>query len=102
MLAFFPGLSWYLLIQWAQRPQASQWPLYKAYLIRVAAAIVISIQAVGVVLVVALLITPAAAGPDYEAHHPLDAYGAAIGLFSAVTGLYISYYLAAPPELLWW
>ncbi len=67
-------------------------------LISVAAAIVISIQAVGVVLVVALLITPAAAGSLITQRIvPLMFTAAAIGLVSAVTGLYISYYLAVPP-----
>lgn len=67
-------------------------------LVSVAASIVISIQAVGVVLVVALLITPAATGSLLTNRIiPLMTIAAGIGLFSAVAGLYISYYLAAPP-----
>ncbi len=67
-------------------------------LVGVAAAIVISIQAVGVVLVVALLITPAATGTLVTKRIiPLMAVAAGVGLFSATAGLYISYYLAAPP-----
>ncbi|NLM39844.1 MAG: metal ABC transporter permease [Firmicutes bacterium] len=67
-------------------------------LVGVAAAIVISIQAVGVVLVVALLITPAATGSLVTRRVlPLMMVAACVGLFSAAAGLYISYYLAAPP-----
>ncbi|NLJ73367.1 MAG: metal ABC transporter permease [Firmicutes bacterium] len=64
----------------------------------VAVAIVISIQAVGVILVVALLITPAATGSLVTKRiGPLMAVAAGNGLLSAFGGLYISYYLGAPP-----
>ncbi len=67
-------------------------------LILVAIAIVISIQAVGVILVVALLITPAAtASLLTKKIRSLMLLAAVLGLFSALGGLYISYFLGAPP-----
>ncbi|HHT72848.1 MAG TPA: metal ABC transporter permease [Firmicutes bacterium] len=99
MLAFFPR---FVMVSFDPvGAEAAGFPVafvQSVLLISVAAAIVISIQAVGVVLVVALLITPAAAGSLITKRIiPLMLTAAAIGLFSAVTGLYISYYLAAPP-----
>lgn len=67
-------------------------------LVIVAVAIVIAIQAVGVVLVVALLITPAAsASLMTNKIKPLLVLSAIIGLFGSVLGLYLSYFLGAPP-----
>ncbi|HHT91338.1 MAG: metal ABC transporter permease [Bacillota bacterium] len=64
----------------------------------VAATIVISIQAVGVVLVVALLITPAAtAGLLTKRLKLLILLSSALGLFSSFCGLYVSYFFGAPP-----
>ncbi|HBG01408.1 MAG TPA: manganese ABC transporter permease [Firmicutes bacterium] len=64
----------------------------------IAVAIVISIQAVGVVLVVALLITPAATAGLLTNHLKLlIVLSSAFGLFSSFVGLYISYFLGAPP-----
>lgn len=62
-------------------------------LILIAVTIVISLQAVGIALVVAMLVTPAAAA--YLLTHRLwqmMLVAAAIGSFSGVAGLYISYY----------
>ena len=64
----------------------------------IAVAIVISIQAVGVVLVVALLITPpATAGLLTKGLKLQMVLAAAFGLASSVLGLYISYFWGAPP-----
>ncbi|HHY10715.1 MAG TPA: metal ABC transporter permease [Firmicutes bacterium] len=72
--------------------------LQSLLLAMVAAAIVISIQAVGVILVVALLITPAAtAGLISKKIRPLLLLAAVFGLISAFGGLYISFFLGAPP-----
>ncbi|NLM41553.1 MAG: metal ABC transporter permease, partial [Firmicutes bacterium] len=67
-------------------------------LILTAAAIVISIQAVGVVLVVALLITPAAtAGLLTKRLKAQMVISGVFGLVSSLLGLYISYFFGAPP-----
>ncbi len=64
----------------------------------IAVAIVISIQAVGVILVVALLITPpATAGLLTKGLKLQMVLAAAFGLASSVLGLYISYFWGAPP-----
>ncbi len=62
-------------------------------LVMLAVTIVISLQTVGVGLMVAMLVTPAAAASLLTRRLPaMMAVGAAIGAFSAVAGLYISYY----------
>ena len=98
MLAFFPR---FVMVSFDPLgAEAAGFPValvQSILLISVAGAIVISIQAVGVVLVVALLITGAAAASLLTKRIIPMMVVAAIGLFSAVTGLYISYYLAAPP-----
>lgn len=59
--------------------------------------IITSMQAVGVILVVSLLI-----GPGITAYllvkelHQMIVYGAIVGILSSVTGMYISYYLNVP------
>lgn len=64
----------------------------------IAIAIVISIQAVGVVLVVALLITPAATASLLTVRlKPLIFLSSVFGLASSFVGLYISYFFGAPP-----
>jgi len=68
--------------------------LQNLLLVLIAVVIVVSIQSVGVALVLAMLVTPAAAA--YLLTHRLPwmmAAGAAIGGASAVVGLYASYYL---------
>ncbi len=56
--------------------------------------IVVSLQAVGNILVVAMLITPAATARLFvERFRPLMLLGAAIGALCGVVGLYMSYYL---------
>jgi len=72
--------------------------LQSLLLAMVAAAIVISIQAVGVILVVALLITPAAtAGLISKKIRPLLLFGRGFWLDFRLWGLYISFFLGAPP-----
>lgn len=56
--------------------------------------IIISLQAVGNILIVAMLITPAATARLFaERFRSLMVLGAAIGAVSGVVGLYVSYYL---------
>jgi manganese/iron transport system permease protein len=60
----------------------------------IAIAIVVSLQAVGVALVVAMLVTPAATASLITRRLPvLMAAAAVIAAFSGVIGLYLSYYL---------
>ena len=67
--------------------------LHNLLLILLAVVIVVSIQAVGVALVLAMLITPAAAASLLTRRLPMMMLvGALIGAASAVIGLYLSYY----------
>ncbi len=62
-------------------------------LILIALAIVVSLQTVGVALMVAMLVTPAAAGYLLSKRLPvMMALGAVIASLSGVIGLYVSYY----------
>ena len=62
-----------------------------------ALVIVIGIQAAGIVLVMAMLITPAAAAYLIARRFvEVMVLGAVIGAASAVTGLYLSYYVDLP------
>ncbi|NMB00490.1 MAG: metal ABC transporter permease [Firmicutes bacterium] len=73
--------------------------MYQSLLLSlIAIAIVISIQAVGVVLVVALLITPAATASLLTVRlKPLIFLSSIFGLASSSLGLYVSYFFGAPP-----
>ncbi|MEW6567605.1 MAG: metal ABC transporter permease [Chloroflexota bacterium] len=76
--------------------------LHYLLLVLVAVVIVASIQAVGVALVLAMLVTPASAGYLLTRRLPrMMLIGAAIGAGSAVVGLYLSYYanLASGPAI---
>jgi manganese/iron transport system permease protein len=79
--------------------QASGLPtvaLSNLLLVILAVTIIVSLQAAGIVLVAALLVTPAAAA--YQLTNRFDvmmASSAAIGVASAIVGLYASYYLNA-------
>jgi manganese/iron transport system permease protein len=67
-------------------------------LVIIAVAIVIAIQAVGVVLVVSLLITPAAtASLITKRIKSLLGLSSVLGLFASFIGLYLSYFWGAPP-----
>jgi manganese/iron transport system permease protein len=65
-----------------------------AFLTIVALAIVVSLQAVGIILVVAMLVTPAAAAQLLTSRFAaMMRIAVVIGVGSAVTGLYLSYWL---------
>jgi ABC-type Mn2+/Zn2+ transport system permease subunit len=71
--------------------------LQNLMLVLLAVVIVASIQAVGVALVLAMLITPAAAASLLTRRLPMMMLvGAAIGALSAIAGLYLSFYAAVP------
>ena len=64
----------------------------------IATAIVVSIQAVGMILVVALLITPAASASLFTQRlMPMMGLAAVYGLLAVSVGLLLSFYLSAPP-----
>lgn len=68
--------------------------LHYLLLVLIAIAIVVSLQTVGVALMVAMLVTPAASAYLLTRRLPfMMVTGAGIGAFSAVSGLYISYYV---------
>jgi len=63
-------------------------------LILIAVTIVVSLQVVGIALMLAMFVTPAAAASLMTRRLPtMMAVAAAIGAFSGVTGVYASYYL---------
>jgi manganese/iron transport system permease protein len=67
-----------------------------ALLVVLALTIIVSLQLVGIVLVAALLVTPAAAAAQLTKRFiPMMLLSAAFGVFSAVAGLYASYQLQA-------
>ena len=67
--------------------------LHYGLLTLIAIAAVVALKAVGIVLVVAMLVTPAAtASLLVRRLHHIMALGALLGLISSVSGLYISYY----------
>ncbi len=70
--------------------------LYYLLLTLLAVTIIVSLQAAGIVLVAALLVTPAATAYQLtDRFGPMMATSAAVGVTSAVVGLYASYYLNA-------
>jgi len=65
-----------------------------ALLVMLALTIIVSLQSVGIILVAALLVTPAAAAYQLTSRFaPMMALSAVLGAVSAVGGLYLSYYL---------
>jgi manganese/iron transport system permease protein len=67
------------------------------FLVIVALAIVVSLQAVGIILVVAMLVTPAATGQLLTVRFGrLMQIAVVIAVASAIAGLYLSYWLQAP------
>jgi ABC-type Mn2+/Zn2+ transport system permease subunit len=65
-------------------------------LVLLALTIVVSLQAVGIVLVAALLVTPAAAAYQLTSRFPpMMTLAALFGAISTVGGLYLSYYVRA-------
>lgn len=79
--------------------QASGLPtdfLYYLLLVLLAVTIIVSLQAAGIVLVAALLVTPAATAYQLTTRFgPMMIVSAIVGVASAVGGLYASYYLDA-------
>ena len=64
-------------------------------LVMLAVTVVVSLQTVGVGLMVAMLVTPAATASLLARRLPvMMGIAAAVGAFSAVTGLYLSYYIS--------
>ena len=73
------------------------WLLDQVFLIILALAIVISLQTVGNVLVLAMLVTPAATARLLtDRLHLMIGLSAAIGMACGVAGLYLSYYRGIP------
>ena len=72
-------------------------PAYEyALLVMLALTIVVALQAVGIVLVAALLVTPAAAAYQLTSRFsPMMALSALFGAVSTLGGLYLSYYVRA-------
>lgn len=69
--------------------------LHYLLLVLIAVAIVVSLQTVGVALMVAMLVTPAATAYLLTRRLPaMMVVAAAIGALSGVVGLYLSYYLS--------
>lgn len=58
--------------------------------------IIASMQAVGVILVVSLLIGPGITAYLVKELHQMMIYGAVVGIVSSVSGMYLSYYLNVP------
>jgi len=70
--------------------------LYYLLLVLLAVTIIVSLQAAGIVLVAALLVTPAATAYQLTTRFgPMMIVSAAVGVFSAIAGLYASFYLDA-------
>ena len=66
-------------------------------LVLLSVVVVMSLQVVGIVLVIGMLITPAAAAGMIAKRFPkVIILGIVFGVISAVTGLYISYYFNVP------
>lgn len=71
--------------------------IYFGFMAAVTLTIIASMQAVGVILVIALLVGPAlTAYLMVKELHQMMALGAGIGVLSSVTGVYISYYRNIP------
>jgi ABC-type Mn2+/Zn2+ transport system permease subunit len=67
-----------------------------ALLVVIALTIIISIQSVGIILVAALLVTPAAAAAQLTSRFlPMFVLSGVFGIVSAVGGLYLSYVMAS-------
>ena len=65
-------------------------------LVLLALTIIVALQSVGIILVAALLVTPAAAAYQLTSRFmPMMGLSAMLGLASTVGGLYLSYYLGS-------
>lgn len=71
--------------------------IYFGLMAAVTLTIIASMQTVGVVLVVSLLVGPAITAYLFVKElHQMMGFGAMIGVFSSISGMYISYYLNVP------
>lgn len=69
-----------------------------ALLVMLALTITVSLQSVGIILVAALLVTPAAAAYQLTSRFaPMMVLSAVLGVISSVGGLYLSYYTQSAP-----
>lgn len=72
-------------------------PIFSGFLLMTSLTIVVSLKAVGVILVFALLVIPAAAA--YQLTHNIRvmiAWAMVFGVFSTTSGMFLSYYLDLP------
>lgn len=71
--------------------------IYFGLMVAVTLTIIASMQTVGVVLVVSLLVGPAITAYLFVKElHQMMGFGAIIGVISSISGMYISYYLNVP------
>ncbi|NJL21570.1 MAG: metal ABC transporter permease [Leptolyngbyaceae cyanobacterium SM1_3_5] len=71
--------------------------IYFGFMAAITLTIIASMQAVGVILVISMLVGPAlTAYLLVKELHQMMLLGAAIGMFASVTGIYISYYYNVP------
>ncbi len=97
VVALFRGLLYTTFDPIVAQASGIASPAYEyTLLVMLALTIVVSLQAVGIVLVAALLVTPAAAAYQLTARFaPMMAMAALFGAASTVGGLYLSYYVRA-------
>lgn len=97
VVAMFRGLLYTSFDPVVAQASGIESPRYEyALLVMVALTIVVALQAVGIVLVAALLVTPAAAAYQLTSRFsPMMTLAAGFGVVSAVGGLYLSYYVRA-------
>jgi manganese/iron transport system permease protein len=97
VVAIFRGLLYTSFDPVVAQASGIRAPLYEyLLLVMLALTIVVALQAVGIVLVAALLVTPAAAAYQLTSRFaPMMALAALFGAVSTVGGLYLSYYLRA-------
>jgi manganese/iron transport system permease protein len=71
--------------------------IYLGFMVMITLTIIASMQAVGVILVIALLVGPAlTAYLLTQELHQMMLLGAVFGVFASVTGVYLSYYVNLP------
>jgi ABC-type Mn2+/Zn2+ transport system permease subunit len=95
VIALFRGLLYTSFDPVVAQASGINAPVYEyALLVMLALTIVVALQSVGIVLVAALLVTPAAAAYQLTSRFvPMMALSAVFGAASTVGGLYLSYYL---------
>ncbi len=95
VVVLFRGLLYTSFDPIVAQASGIQAPVYEyALLVMLALTIIVALQSVGIILVAALLVTPAAAAYQLTSRFaPMMALAAAFGATSTVGGLYLSYYL---------